>query len=92
MLEELKNINWSELQTSFSDSATDVPKYIALLTDESEDVRYTAEERLRALVTNTYMYGTVTPRVIPFLLEILASDAVKHKCAGAQCPVRHGGG
>lgn len=79
MLEKLDDIDWSELETSFGDPATDVPNQIRRLLDGSPEVRNEAEQILRGLLCNELIVGTATLTAIPFLLELLQSEETQDK-------------
>ena len=74
MLENLRKINWSQLEIA-SGPAAAVPNMIEDLMDEDPDV---IQEALIALSTNIWEHGIVfdaTIAAIPFLIELLDEDA-----------------
>jgi hypothetical protein len=74
MLENMRKIDWAELEISSGDAAR-VPKLIEDLTSDDEDL---FEESMLALSTNLCEHGIVfdgTIAAIPFLIELLEEDA-----------------
>ncbi len=79
MLDGLDDIQWDQLNTSFGDSAEDVPKNILQLLSDSYEDRKIAVRILRSQLCNTYILNTATLATIPFLIELLKSPNTQDK-------------
>jgi hypothetical protein len=82
MLEELDNINWSQLHHAFG-NASAVPIWILALLYEDKQIR---DDAIYALSENLQHQGTVYEAslyAVPFLIELLKSSTITDKAATA---------
>lgn len=78
MLEQIKNIDWTNLKHAYG-SANDVPNDIRNLTSPDEKIR---DKALHNLYGNIFHQGTryeATPYAIPFLYELIGNESVKDR-------------
>jgi len=70
MLEGLDLVDWKSLQHAYG-SAIDTPQYIRLLASADEGERKKAYDHLISAVNHQGSVYSVTPAVVPFLIELL---------------------
>jgi HEAT repeat protein len=78
MLERLEQIDWYSLGHAYGDAA-DVPRMIRALTSPDQAVRGQAWEDLFGSVRHQGSVYDATPKVVPFLIELLDESSVPTK-------------
>ena len=79
MLKGLDNVDWEKLSGTSEKEYTDVPHLIQSLTSDDPQVRSDTFDYLIDIIGHQGTVCEITSYVIPFLVELLASNSVVEK-------------